>query len=160
MNKVRNKILLLLVAVLFPLSQARAGAVLIIEKKTGQIEEFKLIEEPVLTLEGSRLLVKSNTIETSYNRSEINRFYFAESATGAKAIEAKSVRFTQTGTNEFQIEDLDGNENIIISNLAGQLFNNCVVKEGAVATISLSNCPFGVYIINIGKKQTIKIIKK
>ena len=81
MNKVRKKILLLLVAILFPLCQSRAGSVLIIEKKAGQLEEFKLIEEPVLTLEGSRLLIKSNTIETSYDRSEINRFYFAESTT-------------------------------------------------------------------------------
>lgn len=160
MNKVRNKILLLLVAILFPLCQSRAGSVLIIEKKAGQLEEFKLIEEPVLTLEGSRLLIESNTIETSYDRSEINRFYFAESTTGVKAIKAKSLKFTQTGTNEYQIEDLDGNENIIVSNLAGRLFSNCVVKEGTVATISLSNSPFGVYIINIGNKQTIKIIKK
>lgn len=132
---------------------------LVVELTNGQKVYYKLIEKPVLTMSDSKIRIESNMVETGYERSNVTRFYFTNEDTGIKGVTMESFMFTQTADDEFIISNV-GSERIIVSNLSGHIYTNCVKKSGSDAVVSLRGCTKGVYIIKIGNLQSIKITKK
>lgn len=155
-------ILFMLAALLLPLGILAASSTLVVELKDGKQAYFILSEKPVLTTFGSRMNIESETVKTSYERSDVLRMYFADESVGINDIEKEenNVVFTQTEPNRLTISNLSEKDRIILSNLAGRLYNDCVSRHGKDAIVDLGSCPKGIYVIKIGNKQTIKITKK
>lgn len=163
-NNLKRKvtILLMLMYALLPVSTLAAGSTLVVELKNGKQAYFFLSEKPVLTTYGSQVNIESETVKTSYERTDVLRMYFADESVGVDDIEKKenNIVFTQTEPNRLTISNLSEKDEIIVSNLAGRLYSGCVSRNGTDAIVDLGSCPKGVYIIKIGNKQTIKMTKK
>lgn len=155
-------ILLMLVSTLLPAGTLAAGSTLVVELKEGKQAYFILSEKPVLTTFGSQMRIESESVEISYERSDVLRMYFADGSVGVDDIETNesNVVFTQTETYRLAISNLSEKDRIIVSNLAGMLYNDCVSRNDTDAIVDLEGCPKGVYIIKVGNKQTIKMTKK
>lgn len=160
MKRLSLKYLLAAVVLVIPLGSILASSTLVVQLKSGATETFSLFDKPELTMVGSRMNVKSASVETSYERSDIKSFYFVNSGTGIEETVEEKVSFKQIATNQFQISGLSDKDRIVVSNLTGQTFGHVVSKDGPDAFVDLDGCPQGVYVIKIGKKQTVKIIKK
>ena len=160
--KIKVIILLMLVSTLLPAGTLAAGSSLVVELKNGKQTYFILSEKPVLTSFGSQMRIESKSVEISYERSDVLRMYFADESVGVDDIETdkNNVVFTQIGSNRLRISNLSEKDRIIVSNMAGRLYNDCVSRNDSDAIVDLDGCPKGVYIINIGNKQTIKMTKK
>lgn len=152
----------MLVSTLLPAGTLAAGSTLVVELKEGKQAYFILSEKPVLTTFGSQMRIESESVEISYERSDVLRMYFADGSVGVDDIEINesNVVFTQTETYRLAISNLSEKDRIIVSNLAGRLYNDCVSRNDTDAIIDLEGCPKGVYIIKVGNKQTIKMTKK
>lgn len=152
----------MLVSTLLPAGTLAAGSTLVVELKEGKQAYFILSEKPVLTTFGSQMRIESESVEISYERSDVLRMYFADGSVGVDDIETNesNVVFTQTETYRLAISNLSEKNRIIVSNLAGRLYNDCVSRNDTDAIIDLEGCPKGVYIIKVGNKQTIKMTKK
>lgn len=112
-------------------------------------------------MSGTMLNIKSSTLEMSFERSNVAKFYFVNGPTAIKEIgEKASVTYRQSAPNQLTVFGLTVQDGIVVCNLAGHVFNDCVERNGEEAIIDLNRCPQGIYIIKIGKKQTIKMIKK
>ena len=155
-------IVLMLVSTLLPAGTLAAGSTLVVELKEGKQAYFILSEKPVLTIFGSQMRIESESVEISYERSDVLRMYFADGSVGVDDIETNesNVVFTQTETYRLAISNLSEKDRIIVSNLAGRLYNDCVSRNDTDAIVDLEGCPKGVYIIKVGNKQTIKMTKK
>lgn len=157
---IRIRLLMLLLAAMLPLAGIHAGSVLVVELNGGSTERFALQDKPELTMSGTKLVVKSTAVEKSYERSAVRSFYFEDSGTGIEELKDNTISYRQTGVNQFLISGLSVDERVTVNNLSGQLFNQTVSQNGDEAFVNLSECPKGVYIIKIGKNNTIKIIKR
>ena len=159
MKRVKLRALLALIAIFLPQSHLRAGSVLVMELTTGQTEKFVLQDKPELTMTGTKVTIKSLTLQTSYERSNVSKFYFVD-ATAIKEIRENTVTYRQTAQNQLTVSGLTAQDVIIVSSLAGHVISDCVERTDDEAIIELNGCPKGIYIIKIGHKQTIKIAKK
>lgn len=162
-NEQRKQIILsVLAALLLPLCLWATNSTLVVKLKDGKQAYFILGEKPVLTPHGSQVKIESESLKTSYERSDVMRMYFADESVGVDDIEKEenNMVFTQTEPNRLTISNLSEKDEIIVSNLAGRLYSGCVSRNGTDAIVDLGSCPKGVYIIKIGNKQTIKMTKK
>lgn len=158
----RMKLLIMLVVLLIP-QFANASSTLIIELTSGKTTSFNLLEKPVVTISGTKMVIKSSSLSADYERNDVVRFYFKDTGTpvGIEPVTEKEVlKITQDSNGRFLITDFDTDDNIIVSDMKGRLYRECVSIDGRTAIIDLSSCHQGIYIIRIGKKQSIKITRK
>lgn len=162
MKATRLKILLMLAVLLLSLGNRAEETTLVVKKKNGDITYYKLQERPILSFWGSELKIENKTT-TIYERSEILKFYF-EKLPGAGIEDVRenedALIIAQTDNGKWVISNLADNENIIVSDIAGRLYNGLVSKNGSDAVIDLISCPKGIYIIKVGNNQSIKITRK
>ena len=74
--------------------------------------------------------------------------------------EKEVLRIMQDSNGRFLISNIDADDEIIVSDVNGHLYRECIRVDNRMATIDLSSCHHGIYIIKIGKMQTIKITWK
>ena len=151
---------LLLTTLLFPLCISAVDRALVLELNNGQTAYYFLKEKPVLTMEDQQLSIVTSTVQTNYPRSGVKRFYFTEGNTdGILSSQNEKLLFRQTDANNLEISGLSGKESIMLYDMSGHLLGRFYATNDK-ATISLSGHQKGVYLIKVGKSQTIKFIKK
>ena len=155
-------VLLVLAAQLLPINISATGSTLVVELNNGEMAYFILSDKPVITPHGSQVEIESKSVKTSYERTDVVKLYFTDESAGINDVEKddKNVVFSQTEPNRLAIYNLSEKDRIIVSNLGGRMYNDCVSQNSSKAIVDLENCPKGVYIIKIGNKQTIKMTKK
>lgn len=159
MRKIR--LLIMLAAMTMPLMSLYAGTALVVELNTGFAERFALLDEPELTISGTKLVVKTTVLEESYERSDVKSFYFENKSTGIGQVQGNTaISINQIGIDQFLITGISDEDRITVSNHLGQTFEHVVSREGGQAMINLSTSYRGVYIIKIGKNKTLKINKR
>ena len=144
-------------------SQSGERNTLVLEMKDGQDYRFSLKEKPVLTMPGGKVKIETSEVTASYDLQNVVRFYFTSDGSGDTAIREitnEQVGFTQTTDNRLIISNLSEKDRVIVCGLNGQLYNHCISHRGRDAEVNLNSCPKGLYIIKIGKNQSIKIAKK
>lgn len=148
------------IVLLLSLAVLGAGKTFVIEQKSGVIHKVNLLDEPIITVPDSRLVINSKTFILSTPRKDVAQIYFASDGTSIEETHENVITYTQTNDNRILITNLPEKENIVVSDLAGHLYNSSVSRNDKETFIDLNGCPKGVYIIKIGNKQTIKIAKK
>ena len=124
---------LFLAALLLPLSALAAETTLVVELTTGQTANYVLQDKPVLTIEGDH--------------------------TGLKETLKDALVYRQTDADHLEISGLSQGDRIMVCDMAGRQCGS-ISRSGDTATISLSGQQKGVYLVRVGKSQTIKIVKK
>lgn len=140
-----------------------ANSVLVIELIDGCMYRYELQEKPVLTFSNTVMTInkEGSALSTSYERSDVKRFFFDTGSDIQGVIDSENtVSITQIGDNQIKIKNLSLDERIIIADVAGKLYNDSMTRSDTEAFIDLNACPKGIYIINIGKKQSIKMTRK
>ena len=155
----RKIIRILLVALLLPMTARAANTTLVVELTNGQTANYLLQDKPVLTMEGTRLNIKTEAVQTDYERSLVKQFYFADGSTGVKEVLKNALVYKQTDADHLEISGLSQNERIAIYNTSGVQVGS-VSRDSDKAVISLSGLQKGIYLVKIGKSQTIKFLRK
>ena len=155
----RKIIRILLVALLLPMTARAANTTLVVELTNGQTANYLLQDKPVLTMEGTRLNIKTEAVQTDYERSLVKQFYFADGSTGVKEVLKNALVYKQTDADHLEISGLSQNERIAIYNTSGVQVGS-VSRDSDKAVISLSGLQKGIYLVKIGKNQTIKFLRK
>lgn len=155
----RKFIRILLAAMLLPMTTMAANTTLVVELANGQTANYLLQDKPVLTMEGSRLNIKSEVVETGYERNQVKRFYFTGESTGVKEVSKGAMVYKQTDADHLEISGLSQSERIAIYNTSGVQVGS-VSRDSDKAIVSLSGLQRGIYLVKIGKSQTIKFIRK
>lgn len=150
---------LFMVALLLPLSVLAAETTLIVELTTGQTASYVLQDKPVLTMEGTLLKITTETVQTDYERSLVKRFYFTGDFTDVKEALKETLVYKQTDADHLEISGLSQGDRITICDMAGRQCGS-ISRTGNTAVVSLSGQQRGVYLIRVGKSQTIKFVKK
>ena len=115
----RKIIRILLVALLLPMTARAANTTLVVELTNGQTANYLLQDKPVLTMEGTRLNIKTETVQTDYERSLVKQFYFTDGSTGVKEVLKNALVYKQTYADHLEISGLSQNERIAIYNTSG-----------------------------------------
>ena len=150
---------LFMAALLLPLSVLAAETTLIVELTTGQTASYVLQDKPVLTMEGTLLKITTETVQTNYERSLVKRFYFTGDFTDVKEALKETLVYKQTDADHLEISGLSQGDRITICDMAGRQCGS-ISRTGNTAVVSLSGQQRGVYLIRVGKSQTIKFVKK
>lgn len=160
MRQTKLKFLWLLISLTFPLGIYGEGKTLVVELANGKTEIYNLSEKPVLSLSGTKLKVETNMVETSYARINITKFYFVDAVTGISDSKNMSFEFSQTADDEFTLSNVSEELVVSVYDISGRQFGNSVTRNGENVVVSLNSCPKGIYIIKVGNKQNIKVIRK
>lgn len=155
----RKFIRILLAALLLPMSAMATNTALVVELADGQTINYLLLEKPVLTMDGTRLNIKSEVVETGYERNLVKRFYFTGESTGVKEVSKGALVYKQTDADHLEISGLSQSERIAIYNTSGVQVGS-ISRDSDKAVVSLSGLQRGIYLVKIGKSQTIKFIRK
>lgn len=155
----RKFIRILLAALLLPMSTMATNTALVVELTDGQTINYLLLEKPVLTMDGTRLNIKSEVVETGYERSLVKRFYFTGESTGVKEVSKGALVYKQTDADHLEISGLSQSERIAIYNTSGVQVGS-ISRDSDKAVVSLSGLQRGIYLVKIGKNQTIKFVRK
>ena len=150
---------LFLAALLLPLSALAAETTLVVELTTGETASYVLQDKPVLTMEGTLLKIKTETVQTDYERSLVKRFFFTGDFTGVEEMSKEVLVYKQTDADHLEISGLSQGDHITICDMAGRQCGT-MSRTDNTAVISLSGQQRGVYLIRVGKSQTIKFVKK
>lgn len=149
----------LLAFLMLPMTMLATDTSLVVELTNGQTANYLLQDKPTLTVAGTQLKIATATVQASYERAEVKKFYFTTESTRVNKIVKNALVYRQTDANNLEISGLSGDERITVCDMAGRTMGTVSQTNGA-ALISLSGHQSGVYLIKVGNSQTIKFIKK
>ncbi len=158
MTIMRKLFKIILALLLLPISAA-ANTTLVVELTNEQTASYLLLDKPVLTMEGTQLTIKTETVQTSYERSLVKRFFFTGKATGVKEVYKDALMFKQADADHLEISGLPLSYRIAIYNVSG-VEVGAVKRNGDKTVVSLSGLQQGIYLVKIGNSQTIKFVRK
>lgn len=154
----RRLLCLLSLFFLFSAIPVMAEHVLVIELQNGTTQSFVLSKKPVITFNGSKLYVNSQDASFDEERSNVKDFHFVL-FDAIEDVTENEMRFVRLGTN-VQIQGLkEGDKPIRVFDMAGRATSALITTNGSQAEVILEGLPKGIYIINIGNKQSIKVTR-
>lgn len=134
---------------------------LVVRMADDAVESFYLSDKPEVTFVGQDLKIVSSKIELNFLRRDIKEVYFDKVETGIMQVATNELRFVYQNDSEIVLLGLtDVDKSIRMYDANGQLSHADIWFSGNSATISLSSLHKGVYIIKIGNRQSIKIVRK
>lgn len=160
MLHVKYKILLVVLAMIMPFCYMNASTNLVVELQNGEKVYFALYEEPELTMSGGSVTIRTPFVVIYYECSDISGIYFTDITTNVEKVKDMEVKFTQIGVNKYSIISDSLREKVLVNNIMGYSYNECVSINNDETIVNLSPCPKGIYIIKIGNKKSIKITKR
>ena len=129
---------------LLPMTILAAETSLVVELTNGQTANYLLQDKPTLTMDGTQLKIATATVQASYERAEVKRFYFTTESTSVNEIVKNAMVYRQIDANHLEISGLSGDERITVCDMAGR----------TVGAISQTN------IIRYQDGKTRKVVKK
>lgn len=159
---IKRNSLLIIFLLLAGIMKAEVDRIMIIETSEGMKISFALSDSPELLFDGRTLKVTSNNDSHSFELSNITKWYF----------ESLTTNINDVIKNEMPIVEYNNNENIIVNGITFSSkirLHSIDGKERMVkvsftgdkkAIISIASLPQGLYILSLGKQQSIKIFKK
>jgi hypothetical protein len=153
------KKLLLLVMALLPMRMLANDTAFVVELNNGTTANYYLQDKPTLTMEGSKINISTTTVQASYERDEVKKFYFINETSGVKEMAQNSLVYKQIDADHFEIIGLSQNDQITVCDMTGRLIGD-VSRTKDKVTVNLSGHQKGIYLIKVGDSETIKIIKK
>lgn len=138
------------------------NVVLRVELKDGTSNDYLLEDRPQINFDNNDVVFLCKNISTSYNRENVLNFVFLDvNETGIQQLKAGDTRFNYSvEARQVTIEGDLGSAEIKVYSISGQQFNPEISRSSNQVMIYLASLPSGCYIIKIGNKQSIKIIKK
>lgn len=134
---------------------------LVLKMADATTAEFELADEPVISFADGKLVVTSQSATTDYEQEAVTEFYFKKKDPVVDGI--------NNSVGDFFSFTYKDNANVVIAGskakkaslytIDGKSLQSQKVVNGTV-TISLENYAPGIYVVNLEKEHTFKIIKK
>lgn len=138
-------------------SAAEAGDNLIISTKDGQQVTYLLSTRPVVTFEGTDLVLKTTEVTVKYPLADIEDMTF-DLASGIQPVKMdQNISFT-IDANHIAANGLKNGEVLQVFSLDGKVLVNATASEDGQLSVSTEALPHGVYVVKAGKKS-YKIMK-
>lgn len=133
---------------------------LVVWQKNGQKIYVALSEEPRTTFEDGLLVITTNTVQTTYQLSNIIRYTYEGNIPdiGPSSIGHGDLLFRQ-GKDSMSFDGLPDDTRIDLYSLDGKLLSTQQAHSGQTAVVSLVSHPSGTYIIKVND-TTYKFIKR
>lgn len=152
-----------LIALLLAAIQATADDIdynmLVVQMRDGTYDTYNLETFPKVTYDGAEVVIKSELVETRYERAKVRNLNFGDEQTGiVQTAAADGFRFTFKG-NLISLEGLKAGTAVDVFTADGRLTGTTRVSGNGEASMSLEGHPAGIYIIKAEKQRTIKVIK-
>lgn len=133
---------------------------LTVHLKNGNSEQFSLPDKPVITFGDENMEVKSQTMEASYLRADVDYFNFDKLTNLEDGAIDSSIAMA--------VDFIDNNTLVVtaprLSRVDVVAVNGAVVASakaaGGVATLNLSKLAAGVYVVVPAECRAFKIVKK
>lgn len=153
----RNLVALLLSAMFIPVSAQTAEQALIVEMKSGEQVSFAFSDNPVLSFNGSNLVVNTNLYEFTYDADTIQRYLFGTA--NPTAITLPTVDGSLVDGNLLSLHLGKAYATATVYAVDGKAVLTATTDEQGVAQLSLVGLPAGVYIVKSDNFLT-KILKR
>jgi len=156
------KKLLLVFSILLCSSVTKAGSIILrVALKNGNENDYILADRPQISFEGNKVIFLCNEISTSYLTENIQNFVFLDGTeTGVQEMKTGNTRFCYSEKGVVRVEGVIKMNGIKVFSINGQQYQPPMKYENNCVEIELSPLPYGCYIINIDKNQSVKIIRK
>ncbi len=158
MKKVLCTFMLMLMA---SFAKADDGNVsLVVWTKDGTQAIYELQQRPLVTFEGTDLVITGDGIEAKYPTANLVRFtYMNVPADGIldKDADNEQVRYTDS---QLIITQLKAGSVVSVYTADGRLVDSRTKPDGGTLRLPLSSLGTGVYIVKINGSQTFKIARK
>ena len=127
----------------------------------GTQNDYVLAERPQISFGESKVTFTYRNATTDYVKSDLQNFVFLDPSTGISPLKAGDTRVIyREEAGRITVEGIDDREQIQIYAISGVQYNAATSQTGNDIEILLTGLPKGYYIIKIGNKQSIKILKK
>ena len=133
--------------------------ILRVELNDGTKNDYVLAERPQIQFENGNTVFLCKGISTTYDRSNIKRFTFVRKETGINSLKAGDTRISYFGGDLLTVKSVN-KQQIRVYSIDGREWQVSIDSKGQRQDVSLAGLPGGYYIINIGKNQSIKILRK
>ena len=154
-----KKQLLLFIMMLLPMMAMADETVLVVELNSGETAQYLLLDKPTLTMDGTRIIISTSSVQAGFERDEVKRFYFTKEATNVKEVAQNTIVYRQIDVDHLEIIGLSQEVPVNVFNISGKPMGQ-IVRTKDKAVVNLSGHQKGVYLIQLGNAQTIKYIKK
>ena len=134
---------------------------LTVEMKDGDKVSYILSDKPVVTFNGTQVLIKSEKAEAGYELSTVQRYYFEEVPDGISTTpeDDSSLHFDYSEDNHLTVYGIADASTVSVYDITGRPAPAAIDPSGKAFTIDLSILPTGVYIITLPNHSTLKIKK-
>ena len=154
------KKILSILAILFSLP-LYADYHLVIEMNDTKKHSYSLEDNPVISFDSNRLIIKTDKIELSYQISDIVKYYFVEEDdTSISSIngDVNNIHFNYTNTNFLLIEGIASEDNVNVYEINGRTCHVDIVRNSNSITIELKTLPKGIYLVKVNN-HSFKLIR-
>lgn len=155
-----KKILALFVAV-FAVFQFTSAAYtnddLIIETKSGQKVNYSLSTRPVVTFEGTDLVLTGTGVKVLYPVADVKEITFGTHPTGVSNVKSSDITFFVSGS-EITAKGLQKSDKLELYTVDGKVLTTKAVSAEGEATVDISSLNGGIYVVKAGEKS-YKILK-
>ncbi len=133
---------------------------LVVWQKSGEKVYFDLTEEPKTTFDDGKLVITTNTVQTSYKLSDIVRYTYEGHMPdiNPSSITPNQVIFRQ-GKDMMSFDGLPEGTRIELYSLDGKMLSTQQASSGKTAVVSLAAQPAGIYIVKVND-ATYKFMKR
>ena len=135
---------------------------LVLQFKSGKTLSYYLADKPEITFTANKLNIVSDYVTmSSFERSSIEDFHFAEIASDVEEIQKEEIRIVYNDNAHVYIYGLPFVDNhVSVCDVNGKNVPAEVTKQNESIVVSLNSCSAGIYIISINNSKSIKIRKK
>lgn len=122
--------------------------------------EFNLADKPTISFVDGKFLVTSKSVTTDYKQADVTEFHFEKKnvTDGIGPVVNGLFSFVYNDNDHVTIFGSKAKK-ISVYTVDGKLLKSQTITDGKV-TVNLDNLKAGIYVLNLEKEHTFKIIKK
>lgn len=154
------KKILSILAILFSLPMY-ADHHLVIEINNSKKHSYSLEDNPVISFDSKRLIIKTDKIELSYQISDIVKYYFIkEDDTSISSIngDANNIHINYTNNDFILIEGIAEEDNVNVYEINGRTCHVNITRSNDSVIVELKNLPKGIYLVKVNN-HSFKLIR-
>lgn len=134
---------------------------LVIEINNSKKHSYSLEDNPVISFDSKRLIIKTDKIELSYQISDIVKYYFIkEDDTSISSIngDANNIHINYTNNDFILIEGIAEEDNVNVYEINGRTCHVNITRSNDSVIVELKNLPKGIYLVKVNN-HSFKLIR-
>lgn len=145
------------------ITTANADVVIVEQAKDGlptatQKSSYDLGDKPVITFDGSNLVVKTDQASAEFPLATVVKYYFAESDPTGTNTETEQMALVFATEDGVQLLNCQPDMTVALFSVSGQLIKEYRTSNEGSLEINLSSQSKGIYLIKLNN-TTIKVIR-